>query len=37
MTGKYKGTKVTMFGPFGGEDEIKFNNSMKDFERRDRH
>ncbi|MEO6458323.1 MAG: ABC transporter substrate-binding protein [Chloroflexia bacterium] len=30
--GKYKGTKVTMFGPFGAEDEIKFNNSIKDFE-----
>ena len=32
MTGKYKGTKVTMFGPFGSDDEIKFNNSMKAFE-----
>jgi alpha-glucoside transport system substrate-binding protein len=32
MAGKYKGTKVTMFGPFGGDDEVKFNNSMKDFE-----
>ncbi len=32
MNGKYKGTKVTMFGPFGSDDEIKFNNSMKDFE-----
>ena len=32
MTGKYKGTKVTMYGPFGSDDEIKFNNSIKDFE-----
>jgi len=32
MTGKYKGSKVTMFGPFGSDDEIKFNNSMKAFE-----
>ncbi len=30
--GKYKGTKVTMFGPFTAEDEVKFNNSVKDFE-----
>ncbi|HKP55019.1 MAG TPA: ABC transporter substrate-binding protein [Chloroflexia bacterium] len=30
--GKYKGTKVTMYGPFGDEDEIKFNNSLKEFE-----
>ena len=30
--GKLKGTKVTMFGPFGAEDEVKFNNSIKDFE-----
>jgi len=30
--GKYKGTKVTMFGPFGSDDEVKFNNSIKDFE-----
>ena len=30
--GKLKGTKVTMFGPFGSEDEVKFNNSVKDFE-----
>ncbi|GAC1545794.1 MAG: ABC transporter substrate-binding protein [Herpetosiphon sp.] len=29
--GKYKGTKVSMFGPFSGEDETKFNNSMKGF------
>ncbi|MDQ3930275.1 MAG: ABC transporter substrate-binding protein [Chloroflexota bacterium] len=31
-TGKYKGTKVTMFGPFGSEDEVKFNNAVKPFE-----
>ena len=31
-TGAYKGTKVTMYGPFAGEDQIKFNNSMKEFE-----
>jgi alpha-glucoside transport system substrate-binding protein len=31
-TGKYKGTKVTMFGPFSSDDEVKFNNSIKDFE-----
>jgi len=30
--GKYKGTKVTMFGPFGAEDEIKFNKSIEGFE-----
>lgn len=30
--GKMKGTKVTMFGPFGAEDEVKFNNSVKSFE-----
>jgi alpha-glucoside transport system substrate-binding protein len=32
FNGQYKGTKVTMFGPFGSEDEIKFNNSIKSFE-----
>jgi alpha-glucoside transport system substrate-binding protein len=31
MAGKYKGTKVTVFGPFVGDDETKFNNSNKDF------
>jgi len=31
FAGKYKGTKVTMFGPFTGDDEAKFNNSMKPF------
>ena len=30
--GELKGTKVTMFGPFTAEDEIKFNNSVKEFE-----
>jgi len=29
--GKYKGTKVTMTGPFTDEDAVKFNNSMKEF------
>jgi alpha-glucoside transport system substrate-binding protein len=34
LAGKYKGKglKVTMFGPFGAEDEVKFNSSMKAFE-----
>ncbi|HEX6607411.1 MAG TPA: ABC transporter substrate-binding protein [Chloroflexia bacterium] len=32
FAGQYKGTKVSMFGPFTGDDEVKFNNSMKDFE-----
>ena len=32
MAGKYKGTKVTLYGPFVGADETKFNNSMADFE-----
>jgi alpha-glucoside transport system substrate-binding protein len=32
INGQYKGTKVTMFGPFGSQDEVKFNNSMKPFE-----
>jgi alpha-glucoside transport system substrate-binding protein len=32
MAGKYKGTKVTLYGPFVGADETKFNNSMQDFE-----
>ena len=31
LTGKYKGTKVTVFGPFTGQDEVKFNNTIKDF------
>ncbi len=30
--GKYKGTKVTMTGPFTDEDAVKFNNSVKAFE-----
>ena len=30
--GKYKGTKVTMTGPFTDEDAVKFDNSMKAFE-----
>jgi len=32
MNGKYKGTKVSMFGPFSTDDAVKFNNSKKDFE-----
>jgi alpha-glucoside transport system substrate-binding protein len=31
MAGKYKGTKVTVDGPFGGEDATKFNATFKDF------
>jgi alpha-glucoside transport system substrate-binding protein len=30
--GKLKGTKVSMFGPFGSDDQVKFNNSIKDFQ-----
>jgi alpha-glucoside transport system substrate-binding protein len=30
--GKFKGTKVTMTGPFTDEDAVKFNNSIKAFE-----
>lgn len=30
--GKFKGTKVTMTGPFTDEDAVKFANSMKAFE-----
>ena len=30
--GQYKGTKVSMMGPFTEEDEVKFNNAIKDFE-----
>ncbi len=30
--GKFKGTKVSMFGPFADADEVKFNNSIKEFE-----
>ncbi|HEX2914364.1 MAG TPA: ABC transporter substrate-binding protein [Chloroflexia bacterium] len=29
--GKYKGTKVTIYGPATGEDETKFNNALKPF------
>ncbi|MCL6602052.1 MAG: ABC transporter substrate-binding protein [Paenibacillus sp.] len=32
MKGDYKGTKVTMFGPFVDADQVKFENSIKDFE-----
>ncbi|HEX2909979.1 MAG TPA: ABC transporter substrate-binding protein [Chloroflexia bacterium] len=29
--GKYKGTKVTIYGPSTGEDETRFNSSLKAF------
>ena len=32
MAGKYKGTTVTMTGPFVDNDAVKFNDSVKDFE-----
>ncbi|WP_425466179.1 ABC transporter substrate-binding protein [Paenibacillus methanolicus] len=32
LNGDYKGTKVTMFGPFTDADEQKFNASIKEFE-----
>ncbi len=32
MTGKYKGTIVSMTGPFTDNDAVKFDNSVKDFE-----
>lgn len=32
FAGKYKGTKVTMTGPFTDNDAVKFDNSVKDFE-----
>lgn len=32
MAGKFKGTKVTMFGPFTDADQVKFENSIKSFE-----
>lgn len=32
LKGEYKGTKVTMFGPFVDADQVKFENSIKDFE-----
>lgn len=32
MKGDYKGTKVTMFGPFVDADQVKFESSIKDFE-----
>jgi alpha-glucoside transport system substrate-binding protein len=32
MTGKYKGTKVTMAGPFTDNDAVVFEKSIKDFE-----
>jgi len=32
MAGKFKGTKVKMFGPFTDADQVKFENSIKAFE-----
>ncbi len=32
FTGKFKGTKVTMSGPFTDQDAVKFNDSVKSFE-----
>lgn len=32
MNGDFKGTKVSMMGPFTEEDAVKFNNAIKDFE-----
>jgi alpha-glucoside transport system substrate-binding protein len=32
MAGDFKGTKVSMMGPFTEEDAVKFNNAIKDFE-----
>jgi len=32
MAGKFKGTKVKMFGPFTDADQVKFENSIKSFE-----
>lgn len=32
MTGAFKGTVVTIFGPFTDQDDVKFNDTMKSFE-----
>jgi alpha-glucoside transport system substrate-binding protein len=32
FAGKYKGTTVTMDGPFTDQDAVKFNDSVKDFQ-----
>ncbi|WP_139085201.1 ABC transporter substrate-binding protein [Bacillus sp. FJAT-27264] len=32
MKGEYKGTNVTVFGPFVDADQVKFENSIKEFE-----
>ncbi|WP_151733569.1 ABC transporter substrate-binding protein [Paenibacillus tengchongensis] len=32
LNGDYKGTKVTMFGPFVDADQVKFESSIKEFE-----
>jgi len=32
LAGEFKGTVVTMMGPFTDEDEVKFNNAVAEFE-----
>jgi alpha-glucoside transport system substrate-binding protein len=32
LQGKFKGTTVTMDGPFSSDDQVKFQNSVKEFE-----
>ncbi len=34
MAGAFKGTTVTMNGPFTDQDDVKFNDTMKEFEER---
>ncbi|HEY4390276.1 MAG TPA: ABC transporter substrate-binding protein [Paenibacillus sp.] len=34
LKGEYKGTKVTMMGPFVDADQVKFENAVKDFEQK---
>ncbi|KIL35192.1 ABC transporter substrate-binding protein [Cohnella kolymensis] len=34
LAGKYKGTTVTMFGPFTDADQVKFEEAIKDFEQK---
>ncbi len=34
LAGEYAGTVVTMFGPFTGPDEVKFNESVAEFEKK---
>jgi len=33
LAGDFKGTKVSIFGPFVDEDAVKFNNTMANFEK----